>query len=69
MMLTADQIKKLYKTLEDYPQCCYVVIREQSNASSIGTTVIAEFKDQGNIFRNVSPQSIGFKDITDEALW
>lgn len=69
MLLTVDQIKTLYESLETYPNAQYVVISDETNGSGIGPSTKAEFQDRGNLFRQIAPKTLGVVDITDVDLW
>ena len=69
MMLTVDQIKKMYHAIENFPNAQYVVIEYKENGSAIGPSEFAVFQDRGNLFRKIAPKTIGKIDITDVDLW
>lgn len=69
MMLTVDQIKKMYAAIEQFPEAQYVVIEYKDNGSAIGPSEYAVFQDRGNFFRKIAPKTIGKIDITDTSLW
>ena len=69
MMLTVDQIKKMYHAIENFPEAQYVVLESRVNGSAIGPSNFAVFQDRGNIFRKIAPKTIGEIDITDVDLW
>ena len=69
MMLTVDQIKKMYHAIENFPNAQYVMLESRVNGSGIGPSDFAVFQDRGNIFRKIAPKTIGEIDITDVDLW
>lgn len=69
MLLTVEQIKKIYDALDQFPEAQYVVLESRENGSGIGLSDFAVFQDRGNLFKRIAPKKIGEVDITDVDLW
>jgi hypothetical protein len=69
MMMTVEQIKKVYHALSKYPDAQYVTFVSRENGSGLGMDDIAVFQDRGNIFKKIAPVTLGEEDITDVDLW
>jgi hypothetical protein len=69
MLLTIKQIKKIYESLDQFPEAQYVVLESRENSSGIGPSDFAVFQDRGNLFKRIAPKTIGEVEITDVELW
>jgi hypothetical protein len=69
MLLTVEQIKKIYQSLNQFPEAQYVVLESRNNGSGLGSSDFAVFQDRGNLFRKIAPRTVGEVEITDAELW
>jgi hypothetical protein len=69
MLLTVEQIRKIYAALDQHPDAQYVVLESRENGSGIGPSDFAVFQDRGNLFRRIAPKNLGEVEITDVDLW
>jgi hypothetical protein len=66
MLISADQIKKIYALLQEYPSATLIKIRSEINGSGIGTSDFADFiEDQ--FLRD--QKLLGSVEITDYRMW
>jgi hypothetical protein len=67
MLLSAEQIKQLYKMLQEYPTTSYVEIRSENNGSGIGPSEFADYYEQKSLLHK--SKLLGTVEITDVGLW
>jgi hypothetical protein len=67
MLLSAEQIKQLYKLLQEYPTTSHVGIRYETNGSGIGPSEFADYYEQKSFLNK--PKLLGTVEITDVGVW
>ena len=67
MLLSAEQIKQLYKMLQEYPTTSHVELRSEINGSGIGPSEFADYYEQKSFLHE--PKLLGTVEITDVGMW